>query len=370
MAGLSGPPIKNLSLLFVKVSDVAPPSNKGEYVDINGLDIIYALERVSGRGSIECAQRMRNIFRIYCKTKTASNKLSTEGFTFNNHQVPLYTRNPFSVSDQSSETVKIIIGGVPLSVANDEFLKALFDLKVEIVSDLKFENYRDREGKWTDYKTGRRFIYCKKPTLNLMPFTKIGLWNASIYYRGQIRPNKNPGLSTDHTGKTQIEEHDDNHINDPLNTEISIAFRDTLVNAMTSDSCSSNEAAKSIPTNTDSGKPGPSSDVATNSASSKSGVPSPSGEEIKSSKGSGKSGKSPKTRGRTQHKQKNNADPNQRNISSLFRRRVSPSTSRSRSKRGFNNDGTSHVPPSPKSNTRSNSYHSDWFDITVEGDSV
>ena len=96
------------------------------------------------------------------------------------------TRSAYSltVKEQSPETVKIIIGGVPLSVAHD--VKGLLDLKVEIVSEIEFENYRDSEGKWTNYKTGRRFVYCKNPSLNLKPITRVGLWNATIYYRGQI----------------------------------------------------------------------------------------------------------------------------------------------------------------------------------------
>ena len=44
-------------------------------------------------------------------------------------------------------TVEVINGDVPLSVAYDEFIKALLDLNVEMLSDLKFENYRDKEGK-------------------------------------------------------------------------------------------------------------------------------------------------------------------------------------------------------------------------------
>ena len=33
--GLSSPPIKDLSLLFVKVADVAPPNNNSAYVDVD-----------------------------------------------------------------------------------------------------------------------------------------------------------------------------------------------------------------------------------------------------------------------------------------------------------------------------------------------
>ena len=156
-------------LLFLKVNDVTPPDN--QYV--NGLDLIYAMEKVTGWGTIEGAQRMGNLFRAYTKTESARNKLSIEGFSFQGHQVNLFTHNPFTVKEQSPETVKIIIGGVPLSVAQDEFEKALLELKVEMISDIKFENYRDNDGKWTDYKTGRRFVYCKKPSLNLKPFTTM-----------------------------------------------------------------------------------------------------------------------------------------------------------------------------------------------------
>ena len=363
MAGLPAPPIKGLSLLFLKVSDVTPPSNKDHYVDINGLDIIYALERVSGRGTIEGAQRIKNIFRIYCKNKTASNKLCTEGFTFNGHQVSLYSHNPFSVSDQSSETVKITIGGVPLSVANDEFLKVLLDLKVEILSDLKFENYRDRDGKWTDYKTGRRFIYCKKPSLNLKPYVKIGLWNASIFYRGQIRPKRSEYKSTEQTGLQNSNDADNEKMDNvrPL-AEVSTPTAE----AVDATNLSSGSTEVINPSNIDHVA---TNDVDSNTANNigKSGSTLNQEDKTKYTPDSGKSTKSSQSRGRSQQRRKK-IDPKQKNISSLFRRKASPSTSRSGSKRQFCHDGATQDPPTPKSNSRSNSYHTDWFDVTVEGD--
>lgn len=188
MAGLPSPPLKGISLLFVKADDLASPSNQREF--LNGLEIIYAIEKVTGRGTIEGAQKIGKLYRIYIKNENARDKLYTEGFVFRDRQVSLYSNNPFTVKEQI-DTVKIIIGGVPLSVAHEEFEKALIELNVEIISDIKFENYRDSNGKWTSYKTGRRFVYCKKPHLNLKPFTKVGIWNASVYYMGQVRPTKN-----------------------------------------------------------------------------------------------------------------------------------------------------------------------------------
>ena len=180
--------------MFVKLDDIV--DNSTDYKQFpNGLDLIYAIEDVCGRGKIEGAQRIGKLFRIYVKCEKARDQLSTEGFTFKGRHVSFHTRNPFTVNEEP-DTVKIIIGGVPLSVANSEFEKALIDLNVDLVSEMKFENYRDRDGKWTAYKTGRRFVYCKKPKLNLKPFIKIGLWSGSLYYREQVRPNTRPRNNT------------------------------------------------------------------------------------------------------------------------------------------------------------------------------
>ena len=189
MAGLPVSPLKGISLLFLKTDDIVSSAGNNTQFP-NGLDIIYAIEEVSGKGSIEGAQRIGKLYRIYIKNNEAKDKLTTEGFSFGGRHVNFYSQNPFTVKDHP-DTVKIIIGGVPLSVANSEFEKALIDLNVQMVSDIKFENYRDKEGKWTSYKTGRRFVYCQKPQLNLKPSVRIGLWNGSLYYREQVRPRWN-----------------------------------------------------------------------------------------------------------------------------------------------------------------------------------
>ena len=352
MASLSSPPITGLSLLFVKVADVAPPNNNNQYTDVNGLELIYSIEKVSGRGSIECAQRIKNVFRVYCKTQTAYIKLSTEGFTHEGHQVCLYTRNPFSVQDQAPDTVKIIIGGVPLSVATDEFSKALLDLNVEMLSEFKFENYRDKEGKWTNYKTGRRFVYCKKPALNLKPFTRIGLWNASVYYRGQVRPKRYVTLTGDSGEPTSAQDQACDLPSTVVNT--SDAPADTV-----SETASSSKTVDAI------GNAPPTVPSGITNDSGKSDA-SPSKADNRTNDNKNKTGKSPQSRGRSLKKHK--VDNSQKQISSIFQRRVSPSNSRSRTKRQFKNDSPSFSPPTPKSNSRSNSYHTDWFDVTVEGD--
>ena len=209
MASLPVSPLKGISLLFIKLDDIV--DNSTEYKQFpNGLDLIYAIEEVCGRGKIEGAQRIGKLYRIYIKCEKAKDQLITEGFSFKGRHVSFCTRNPFTVNEEP-DTVKIIIGGVPLSVANSEFEKALIDLSVDMVSDLKFENYRDKDGKWTAYKTGRRFVYCKKPKLNLKPSIRIGLWNASLYYREQVRPTNRTHTKEGeqhNTGQTEVRNED------------------------------------------------------------------------------------------------------------------------------------------------------------------
>ena len=177
-------PSKGITPLFFKASTLASPPGG----TINGLDICIALEDIAGKDTVDCVQRMGDLFRVYTKSESAREELLINGFCYNNVSVTLLGRNPFQVRDEMVRSTKLIIGGVPMSVADSEVERALLDLQVEMLSNIKYETYRNAEGKWTHFKTGRRFVYIKLPPLNLKPFVNIGLWKASLYYREQIRP--------------------------------------------------------------------------------------------------------------------------------------------------------------------------------------
>ena len=195
MQALPESPTKGVPPLFLKASTLATPA--GGF--INGLDICYALENVTGKNTVDCVQRMGDLFRIYTKTLTAREDLLINGFEFNNTSVSLLARNPFQIKDQHVQSTKLIIGGVPMSVADSEIQRALLDLNIQLLSELKYETYRDANGKWTHFKTGRRFVYIVLPKLNLDCLIKIGLWRATLYYREQIRPKKNNNTSENET---------------------------------------------------------------------------------------------------------------------------------------------------------------------------
>ena len=93
------------------------------------------------------------------------------GFEFNGCNVSLLAHNHFSVSDTGKRTTKIMNGGVPLSVTDSEIERDLLDKGVVFKSNLKLETSRDEDGKWTRFKTGRRFVYGEIPILNIKTTT-------------------------------------------------------------------------------------------------------------------------------------------------------------------------------------------------------
>ena len=211
---------RSLPPLFLKSSTLAAPPNSL----INGLDVCYALERASGKGTVDGVQRIGGLFRIYLKTEKAREDLLISGFNFNGCNVSLLGFNPFSAAaDQDTPTTKIIIGGIPLSVAESEIEKALIEKSVKLKSNIKLEHYRDHEGKLTSFKTGRRFVYSELPTLNLDPFLKIGLWKASIFYREQIRPKKSVNFENENNVSDAVAESSKENLtnvqNSPINRE-------------------------------------------------------------------------------------------------------------------------------------------------------
>ena len=189
--GGSTPP-ERVSPCFVIHDNLAPPSDGLGFKYVDGLEVCRACERVTGPRSVDGAQRIGKLWRIYPVTNTARETLLVHGFEFGNRSVSLLSFNPFTVSPSGHEIVKLMIGGVALSVATSEIEKTLDDLKVTRRSAIKMENYREKTGGWTSYKTGRRFVYIDKPILNLGTYVKIGLWHASLYYEGQIRPQRTP----------------------------------------------------------------------------------------------------------------------------------------------------------------------------------
>lgn len=151
----------------------------------SGYKISIACEKSTGPHGIEGVQRLGKLIRIYCLTKLARDRLLMNGLNIDKTHVPVIGTNPMVVPG-SAEAVKLIIGQIPLSLANSEIEKALADMSdIKVRSKMFYEHYRDDEGKLSSYKSGRRFVYIDKPASPLPKFITIVKWKASLYHFGQ-----------------------------------------------------------------------------------------------------------------------------------------------------------------------------------------
>ena len=158
-------------------------------------EICAAAERVTGYNSLEGAQRIGGLWRIYPRQKEARLKLLTQGFALRGIQVSVKDKNPFVVRapnsgdddgrDENPPSTKLIIGNVPLSFSDTELLQSVKQLGVTIFSRLISERDRDENGKLTHWKTGRRFVYIQVPDAPLPTNVNIGPFKASLYHREQ-----------------------------------------------------------------------------------------------------------------------------------------------------------------------------------------
>ena len=150
-----------------------------------GYHLAKAIADVTGPSGLYGLQRLGGLWRIYAATQEAKDKLLINGFSFNRVHIPVIGTNPY-VADPSVESVKLIIGNIPLSVSNSEIEQALKELdNVKIRSKLFEEKYRDDQGGLTSFRTGRRYVYIEKPSTPLPKFIQVMQWKASLYHFGQ-----------------------------------------------------------------------------------------------------------------------------------------------------------------------------------------
>lgn len=156
--------------------------------DLNGLDVCKACQRVAGPRTIVGAQKLQGLYRIYPASNSARDILLVKGVSIDGNHIPILGTNPRVVDTQ--DTVKVIIGKVPLSVSNDEIMAALESVDGLVPrSQLKEEFYREKDGRLTAFKSGRRFIYVDTPSRPLPRTLQVSIWRASLYHRGQREEN-------------------------------------------------------------------------------------------------------------------------------------------------------------------------------------
>lgn len=157
-------------------------------------EICSAVEKTSGFDSIEGAQRIGGLWRIYPRSQDARLKILVQGFTIRHVRVEVKNKNPFLVAtadgEREKESTKLIINNVPLSYSDEDILKNVKRLDVTIRSKLISERARDDNGKLTRWKTGRRFLYMDPPADPLPKIIEMGPFRASLYHKEQRQQDK------------------------------------------------------------------------------------------------------------------------------------------------------------------------------------
>lgn len=253
MLTMSSPSTSMVPACFLFAKDI--------HRETSGLSICQECEKVTGPGGIVGAQRFRGLWRIYPKTKEARETLLLHGVCIDRTLVSVLGNNPFIVGG-AKDTVKIIIGKIPLSVSSSEIEKAICALGAQIRSKLFDECYRDQAGRLTDFKTGRRYVYIDTPTVPLPREMKVAKWWASVYHYGQ--PRLSQGTRADFEIRTQhpVDSETHEHMSHPnyshVPTTSSTGYssyspsssKSYLISSQSYTHCPSNSDVSSIPTTT------------------------------------------------------------------------------------------------------------------------
>ena len=154
-----------ITACYIVRATITPDSRQS----VDGLEICQACEALTGIGTIDGAQIISGLWRIYPLTMQARRFLEINGINFRGQALSVLDKNPF-FSRGDGPTAKLVIGNILISVASS----ALKKQGVGIRSSIKDETYRDRNGQLTRFKTGRRFVYIDLPVSPLPKYIRIG----------------------------------------------------------------------------------------------------------------------------------------------------------------------------------------------------
>ena len=172
--------------LFIKLRDL--PRKEDFYTTFA---MCSACEEVSGYESMEGAQLISGLWRLYPANTAARDTLLLSGISVEGIHVTLSDTNPFIVSANGQEikTTRVCISDIPLSYNNTDIELVLKKLGCTLMSDIKYECDR-HEDKLTRFKNGRRFVYISVPEKPLPKQIRVGLFTAKLYHREQPRESR------------------------------------------------------------------------------------------------------------------------------------------------------------------------------------
>ncbi len=138
----------------------------GQIPDLTSYSVCKAVGRSVGNGTINGAQTILGIWRLYIKTSgTRAQLIVKRNLRINDVSVFLYNLNLMTTNQQTPENnrEKVTIKDLPLSVSNTEIVKFLEIKSVKLVTPIRESRERDTNAKLTNFKNGDRYAYCEGP---------------------------------------------------------------------------------------------------------------------------------------------------------------------------------------------------------------
>ena len=155
------------------------------FKDLTIVEVCKAVESVSGPSTCHGSQKLRQVWRVYMRTKESRVKLLAAGcLMLRGRRVETLGRNPFLLFDGNENVVatKLWISGVPISFSDEEIKKALNREGVKQISKMEMERVRD-EGKLTNWVSGRRFVWIELPKKRLSKVLDMGLFKGFLFHK-------------------------------------------------------------------------------------------------------------------------------------------------------------------------------------------
>ena len=153
---------------------------------VDNYELCIAISKVIGRGGLLGAQRIGALWRIYTQTLQARATILANGLVMRGRTVQVQGHNPFMIRGSDGEEIpgtKLIISEIPISFSNTALEAALIKKGLKLRSKLKMEEVRDREGKLTEWLSGRRFVFIDLPKCSIERVIDVGPFKAKLYYK-------------------------------------------------------------------------------------------------------------------------------------------------------------------------------------------
>lgn len=170
--------------LFFRNTDIDSENNP-----VTVLEVCNAMARSIGARSVDGAQQIRGIWRLYTKSKEARVELLIKGINIRGRHVELTETNPRNLKqdDPDAPVEKIIFKDVPLSVDNKVIMSYLKDHPhVQLTTNVRYSRERNDDGSLSNFRNGDRFVFALQPVVPpLKSKDNIGTYTARIYHHSQ-----------------------------------------------------------------------------------------------------------------------------------------------------------------------------------------